>query len=71
MTDTGLLREVISESGLKLGFIADELGITRYALALKINNETEFKASEIFSLQKILNLSNSKRDKIFFAIEVD
>lgn len=37
----------------------------------KLNNETEFKASEISAMQKILGLTNRKRDEIFFAQKVE
>jgi DNA-binding phage protein len=51
--------------------ISKKLGITREGLYKKINNETEFKASEIVSMQRILHLSNETRDKIFFAEKVE
>lgn len=66
MTDSTLLNEEIVDSGITITAIARKLGITREGLYKKINNETEFKASEILSMQKILNLTNKKRDSIFF-----
>ena len=71
MTDSALLNDVIRQSGITITAIAKKLGITREGFYKKFNNETEFKASEIVSMQKILNLSNEKRDKIFFACEVE
>lgn len=71
MTNSQLLNEVITDSGLKITYIANKLGITREGFYKKLKNETEFKASEIVVMQKILNLSNSKRDKIFFAEKVE
>ena len=71
MTDTERLRAVISESGLKLSFIAKKIGITPYGLSLKIENKNEFKASEIQTLKEMLNLSNKERDSIFFVKRVD
>lgn len=67
MTDIKLLEEAINDSGLKIIYIAEQLGITREGLYKKLKGETEFKASEIIAVQKLLNLSNSRRDKIFFA----
>lgn len=67
MTNKELLTDEIAKSGLKITFIASKLGITREGFYKKINNETEFKASEVARLQEILNLSNRKRDEIFFA----
>ena len=72
MTDTELLMEYVKKSGLKLLYIAECLGLSRYGLAKKINNETEFKASEIEKMCEILHIdSMEERKKIFFAKEVD
>ena len=60
------LHNAIYESGLKLEAIARRMGINRVSLWNKIQGRTEFKASEITSLSKILNLSAEQRDDIFF-----
>ena len=67
MTDTELLRSKIEEKGLKLNSIASQLGLTYYALSLKISNKSEFKAEEIQKICTILSI-NSLREKenIFF-----
>lgn len=67
MTDTRLLRNVIGLKGLKYKYLADELGITAYSLQKKLENDNEFKASEIKRLAEILDLSLKEKDKIFFA----
>lgn len=67
MTNTTLLKEYISKSGYKMSFIAKALGITAYALSLKINNKSEFKANEIDILCKLLNIGIKDRMRIFFA----
>ena len=51
MTNTTMLRSKIEEPGYKLRFIAKQLGITYQGFLKKINNETEFKASEIQGLK--------------------
>ena len=71
MTDSKKLSDEIADSGITITSIAKKLGITREGFYKKLNNETEFKASEISALQKILRLTNKKRDEIFFAQEVD
>ena len=72
MTNTEELLRIIRESGLKLGFIAEKLGLSRFGFSKKINNETEFKASEIDALCELLHIdSYEERLKIFFAKEVD
>lgn len=67
MTDTSALRIAVNKSGLKYGKIAFEMGISAYTLQKKINNETEFKASEIVKLSSLLSLTESERSSIFFA----
>lgn len=71
MIDSGLLRECIEKSGLKYYFIADKLGISRYALQMKIDNETEFKVSEAVALARLLNMSDEMMAKIFFTRKGD
>ena len=67
MTDSVALREWIHRHGLKYNAIAAIIGITPYSLQKKIDNETEFKASEIATFVNDLGMSKSTRDKIFFA----
>lgn len=71
MTNSDKLSDEITDSGITITAIARKIGITREGFYKKLNNETEFKASEISALQKILNLSNEKRDEIFFAKDVE
>jgi len=65
MTDTNALRSIIADSGLKYKAIAEIMGLTPYALQMKIDNETEFKASEIDTLANTL-MDMQQRDSIFF-----
>ena len=62
MTDTTTLRSIIANSGLKYKAIAEIMGLTPYSLQMKIDNETEFKASEIDTL----GMNMQQRDAIFF-----
>lgn len=71
MIDTNLLREIIDRSGYKLKYIAEQLGITYYGLLKKINNETEFKASEINILYNLLSMTEAEREAIFFTPNVE
>jgi len=71
LTNTDLLKEILSDSGYKLAYVANKLGITYQGFLNKINNESEFKASEIQTLKELLNLTNKERDKIFFTKKVD
>ena len=47
LTDVNALKNWINQHGLKKGFIAEKLGITLQGLLNKIENKSEFKASEI------------------------
>jgi hypothetical protein len=72
MTNTTLLSEKIKTSGLKLGFIAEKLGISYHWLKKKIDNETAFKAEEIFILCDILKITDlQEKEEIFFAVNVE
>lgn len=67
MTNTQLLLEHIERSGLKRNYIARMLGITTYSLAQKIHNIREFKASEIYTLSRVLGITSPETiDDIFF-----
>ncbi len=67
MTRTRELEAEIKRAGIKKKDLAKELNISEMGLYRKILNKTEFKASEIVKLSKILNLPNDRRDYIFFA----
>lgn len=71
MTNTVLLEEYIKKSGYKKKYITDALGISRYAFILKCTNKSEFKASEIDILCKLLSINVKDRMNIFFAKQVD
>lgn len=71
MTNTTLLRQKINDVGLKLQFVAEKCGLTYYGFMKKVENETEFKASEIMVLKKLLGLTDEQVNQIFFAPNVD
>ena len=66
MTNSVLLRKKIDESGYKLTFVAAKCGLTYQGFLKKLNNETEFKASEIQTLKELLNLTDQECQLIFF-----
>ncbi|MBQ9709461.1 MAG: helix-turn-helix transcriptional regulator [Clostridia bacterium] len=66
MANTEMIRELVKKKGLKYKFIAGELGITATGLKKKIENEHEFKASEIVKMADILEVDLAVRDQIFF-----
>ena len=70
MTNTELLKQRIEESGLKYGFIAEKLGLSRFGLKKKIDNDSSFKAEEIQKMCEVLFLTLEEREEIFFASNV-
>ena len=70
MTDSKLLRDVLQGSGYKLLYAARACGLTYAGFLKKLKNETEFKASEIGALKKLLRLTDAEINAIFFAPEV-
>lgn len=71
MTNSVLLRQKIDESGYKLVFVAAKCGLTYYGFLKKLNNETEFKISEVANLKELLHLTDAEVNVIFFAENVD
>ena len=70
MTNTDLLKRKIDESGYKMQYIAEYIGVSYQALYNKIGNKTEFLASEIMKLSELLKLTDEERNEIFFAENV-
>lgn len=72
MTNTKMLRDLIVNSGMKMGFIAARVGISRAALNRKINNRTAFNQFQIERLCKVLAIDSLEtKEAVFFAKDVD
>lgn len=71
MTHSAKLKGKIVESGLNQTWIAEQLGITLATFNYKVNNKTEFKASEIKKLAEILHLTTDEVNENFFADKVE
>ena len=68
MTDTKLLVSAIRDQGLKMQYVAKQLGLSRQGLHNKINNSSAFTAPEIEKLCEILNITRlTDKEKIFFS----
>lgn len=68
VTNSDLLKQVIDESGLKIGFIASFVGISRQLLWKKVNNLTPFNQYEIDKLCEVLKITSLRqKEAIFFA----
>ena len=69
MVDLKLLVKTINESGLTREEIAGKVGLTREGLWNKLSGKTEFTASELAGMKKVLSLSNTRFRRIFFATD--
>ena len=65
MTNTQLLDERIKESGLKIGYIVEKLGISRQAWDRKKKNIIPFRVAEIYVLCDLLHIDDSEKPKFF------
>lgn len=63
--DGVLLDNYIENSGLKIGFIVEKLGISRQSFDKKRKGDTPFRASEVYVLCDLLNIGESDKPKIF------
>lgn len=67
MTNTVLLEKKIKASGLKKGYIAEALGLSRQGFSNKVTNESFFNADEIEKLCELLNIKSLReKESIFF-----
>lgn len=71
MTNIVLLQQYIEKSGLKKGYIAECMGLSKQGFHNKINGKTDFSVKEILVLCNLLNISVAEREEIFFTIDVD
>lgn len=72
MTNTLELELAIKRVNITKKEVAERLGISDMSLYKKIHNVTEFKASEIAKLYKILKLKDlEEQQSIFFMLNVE
>jgi hypothetical protein len=65
--DTALLDEAIEQSGLKVGYIVDALGISRQAFDKKRKGINAFRKSEVYVLCDLLRITDAgQKTKIFY-----
>lgn len=68
MVNRKLLEEKIKQKGLKKSFIAESIGVSRSTFSSLLSNKTEFKASQIRALCKLLDIEDCETmTAIFFA----
>ena len=67
MVNTQLLDERIEQSGLKVGFIVEKIGLSRNGFDKKRKGKTPFRTAEIYVLSDLLKLSDDDKTTIFYA----
>ena len=69
LVNTDLLNEKIEQSGLRISFIVENLGISRQGFDLKRNGKIAFRLSEVFVLCSLLNITDKEeKGKIFYPV---
>lgn len=68
MTNGKLLKQIAKSKHFTLQRLAEAIGVSRQGLSNKIENRSEFKASEVSKLSDLLGLSAKQKQDIFFAI---
>lgn len=67
MINRQLLDEKIKQSGLKINFICQKLGISRNAFDRKRKGEIPFRVAEIYVLCDLLGIKeDAEKEKIFY-----
>lgn len=66
MTNVKLLEAKIKERGLKKGYIAEQLGVSRAQFTSLLNNKAEFKLSQLTVMCRLLNITDDAEIKAIF-----
>lgn len=70
MVNTQLLDNRIEQSGLRIGYIVEQLGLSRNGFDKKRKGKTPFRTAEIYVLTDLLKLTDDDKANIFFAQQV-
>ena len=63
--DEQLLNDYIEKSGYKIGYICEQLGISRQAFDKKLKNVNKFRVSEVYVLCDLCRIPDADKHKIF------
>lgn len=66
MINSEFLKNKIESSGYRFSWIAKKMNLSPYGLRKKINEETEFKVSEVTKICSLLGITDKEREIIFF-----
>lgn len=67
--DKELLEQKIEESGLKKGYLCEQLDLSRNGFNKKVSGLTPFRVPEVFTLCALLSISDRDKVKIFYPKE--
>ena len=67
MVNTDLLDKRIEESGLKISFLIEKLGLSRNGFDKKRRGINQFRVAEVYVICDLLKLSDEDRNSIFYA----
>ena len=71
MTDSARLRQIIAASGLKIGYIAEKIGLkSPTSFYNKLDNRSEFTVREVYLLCNLLGIKAKEQKEIFFSNNV-
>lgn len=65
LADLQTLSKMIDDSGYKLGYLADQLGISRQALWKKLHGQNSFTLKEASDLAALLKMTSKQKLHIF------
>lgn len=65
--DTEMLNKYIDQSGLKIGYIVETLGISRQAFDRKRNGFVSFTAAEVYVICDLLSIPSYDKSIIFWS----
>lgn len=71
MVNTQLLDKKIEESGLRIGYLVEKLGLSRAGFDKKRKGITPFRVAEMYVISDLLKLSDAEKDALFYAKEVE
>ncbi len=66
MPDLHELNRIITDSGINRMVLSKKAKMSRATLYKKLNGKSEFKASEIANMSKVLHLSTEQIERVFF-----
>jgi len=67
VVNTEMLNNTIKDKGVKKGWIADKMGVSRQCLYLKLQGQTPISVNEMVVLTNLLQLTDNERDIIFLS----